>query len=165
MTSLNIKQVAEQIKDTVRPAYMKNAEAKAVWIKKIREIRESDLFRSFTNEYQRYDHLFSLGYGKGHIEMNRSFSLDELTVRLKKDAESSLGKIDVAVSKKASKIDIASVELICIGKSYDQFIEGSWELTDVSGKKCVLSFETLLAGGYNIQCLHIRTKYKITKLK
>lgn len=82
---------------------------------------------------------------------------------MKKEAENTISKIDIAVAKKLAGVDVKEVELnyCCVGK--DGFIEGDWTLTTTDNKTRFFRFYTTYAGGYNIQCLHIRTKYILTK--
>jgi hypothetical protein len=65
-------------------------------------------------------------------------------------------KIEVAVAKKID-FEVNSVEKLFCRNGLDGYMEGAWKLDN--GK--VFSFETFYAGGHNIQCLHVRTKYKL----
>ena len=74
-----------------------------------------------------------------------------------KDAEHAMLKIDSAVAKKLNGVEVKSAELIKLNIGKDGFVEGAWKLDN--GK--VFSFESIYAGGYNIQCLHVRTLYNL----
>lgn len=75
---------------------------------------------------------------------------------LEKEAALKLAKIDIAVAKKLADVDVQSVELIRFATSgKDYFCEGAWKINNDH----VLSFRTIYAGGWNIQCKHIRTIY------
>lgn len=157
-----INTIAENIKETIRPMYMKQAESKAEWIFKIKEIRESDEFLALKDEYERYGYLFNLGYANSHINLARS-QYDHILKCTTYDAERSLGRIDVAVSKKIKRNDIVKCELIHTETGKDGFIEGKWKLITENDESAIFEFETIYAGGYNIQCFHVRTKYKMSK--
>lgn len=81
---------------------------------------------------------------------------------LAKQAKNKLLKIEVAVEKKL-KADIENIadvkeKYINIGK--DGQVEGLWTITLKDGSTKNFSFESIYAGGYNIQCLHLRTIYR-----
>ena len=100
--------------------------------------------------------MLDIGYTKGDINM-ASYE-PETVIRNKaiKDAAHKLAKIDVAVAKKIN-FDVASIEKLYLNEGKEGYIEGAWKLNNEK----VFSFDTIYAGGYNIQCLHVRTKYKL----
>lgn len=81
---------------------------------------------------------------------------------LNKEAQKKLLKIEVAVERKL-EADIENIvevkeEYIKIGN--DGQVEGAWTITLKDGSTKNFSFESIYAGGYNIQCLHLRTLYR-----
>jgi hypothetical protein len=74
-------------------------------------------------------------------------------------AKAKLDKIDFAVRKKVTDY-IVKCELVGrINQGEDGYFEGTWRLTTDAGVTMYFGFRSILAGGYNIQCLHIRTLY------
>jgi len=84
-------------------------------------------------------------------------SEEDLNAMIEKEAEAKLSKIDIAVSKKLSKINVHKIELLHFNtNSIEGYVEGAWKINDEK----IFSFRTIYAGGYNVQCLHYRTIYK-----
>jgi hypothetical protein len=96
------------------------------------------------------------GISIGDQQLIAYYGKDDWKVRAEKDAEHKLMKIEVAVAKKIN-FDVDSVEKLFVRGGKDGFMEGSWKINEDKN----FSFETFYAGGYNIQCLHVRTKYKL----
>ncbi|MBT2909676.1 hypothetical protein PL84_03650 [Vibrio anguillarum] len=159
---MNTSVISEAIKTTVRAIFMRQAKAKADWIFKVRDIKQSDEYKSEKGASARFAVLERHGYGKTHINLAQN-TFSQLLERMEKDAEHSLLKIDVAVAKRLSGLEIVKVECLACGEGKDGFVEGSWRLSDGEGKSRIFSFETVYAGGYNIQCLHVRTRYTLSK--
>ena len=85
--------------------------------------------------------------------------------KFKKDADHKMLKVDFAVKKKLQGINPRKAEVIkAASTGKDGFVEGSWKITCHTGKQYVFSFETFYAGGHNIQCFHVRTKYKLKEI-
>ncbi|MEN8446536.1 MAG: hypothetical protein ABG776_16160 [Cyanobacteria bacterium J06555_13] len=159
---MNANVISEAIKTTVRSIFMRQAQAKADWIWKIRDIKQSDEYKSAKGAWAKFAVLERHGYGKTHINLAQN-NFPQLLERMEKDAEHSLLKIDLAVAKKLSGLEIVEVECLACGEGKDGFVEGSWRLRDDEGNTRIFSFETVYAGGYNIQCLHVRTRYALSK--
>lgn len=161
----SMNSIAEQIKATVREIFMLQAQSNTDWIWKIREIKQSPEYKQAKDAYEKFGLITSKGYGKTHHALAMSYNYHQLLEKLRKDAEQSLGKIDLAVAKKLATVEIENVECISCGIGKDGFAEGTWHLTDKEGQVWLFSFNTIYAGGYNIQCMHVRTQYTIKKLK
>ena len=116
--------------------------------------KELDRFLS-TSSYK--FHWFEMrGVSKGDYRTACYESPTGIRAKVEKDAVQKLKKIDVAVAKKIN-FDVTAVEQLYVTEGKDGYVEGAWLL---NGEK-TFSFETIYAGGYNIQCLHVRTKYKL----
>jgi hypothetical protein len=157
---ISIKLIAETIKKTVRSTYLLQAEAKTLWIMKLKLIRVSELYRACTDESQRIELLNQKGYGKGHIQLSRC---SEHCIRetMIKDAERSLGRINVAVRKEFAGEDVGSVELLRTTHRQDPSIDGEWRVFLKDGSHRYFSFHTFMVGGHKNQCSHLRTKYTL----
>lgn len=159
---MNTSMISETIKATVRPIFMRQAQAKADWIWRIHDIKRSEEYQSAKGAWAKFAVLEKNGYGKTHVNLAQK-DFPSLLARMEKDAEHSLLKIDLAVAKKLSGLEIVEVEFLACGEGKDGFVEGSWRLRDDDGNTRIFSFETVYAGGYNIQCLHVRTRYDLSK--
>jgi hypothetical protein len=170
-----VNQIAEEIKETVRPLMEKWVEDRITYLTVTRDWMHSEDCKSeiaelfekknivlsgrwnrYTNSMARDQVYANNGISKGDQNLIAYFGADDWLIKTKKEAEQKLGKIKVAVQKKIN-FDVETVEKISLTEGKDGYMEGSWKLNN----KEVFSFETFYAGGYNIQCLHVRTKYKL----
>ncbi len=161
----SMNSIAEQIKATVREIFMLQAQSNTDWIWKIREIKQSPEYKQAKDAYKKFALITSQGYSKKHDSLATFYTYNQLLEKFRKDAELKLSKIDFAVAKKLSGVEVEHVKCLHCGLGKDGFAEGTWHLTDKEGQLWLFSFDTIYAGGYNIQCMHVRTQYTIKKLK
>ena len=170
--SIVIKQIAEDIKETVRPLMEKWVTDRVNYLTNTRTWMHSDETKLAIDEryedrkliagkyYMRGDARRSLynemGINQGDQQLIAYYSVDDWLIKAQKEALQKLMKIEVAVAKKID-FEVNSVEKLFCRNGLDGYMEGAWKLDN--GK--VFSFETFYAGGHNIQCLHVRTKYKL----
>ena len=139
--SIVIKQIAEEIKETVRPLMEKWVTDRVNYLTNTRTWMHSDETKLAIDE--RYEN-HKLIAGKYYMRGDARRSLYN---------EMGINQGDQQLIAYYSVDDW----LIKAQKGLDGYMEGAWKLDN--GK--VFSFETFYAGGHNIQCLHVRTKYKL----
>ena len=170
MTNLSV--VIEDIKATVAPLMDRWVEDRVAALMELKEqiktLDQNEEFNEYYNDIRSRDRYFSRssakfywfgrqGYTKGDYMLAAYDGKAYIEEKMKKEAAAKLKKIDVAVAKKID-FDVNSIEKLYFNTTgKDGYVEGAWK---INGEK-VFSFDTIYAGGYNIQRLHVRTKYKL----
>ena len=172
-----IKVIAEEIKETVRPLMVKWTADRMAYLEKTREWMRSDTVKEeieadyqkfaghskwYSRSTARYNYLERF-VSKGDLQLIAYYGKDQWLEKTEKTAENKLAKIEVAVAKKVN-FDVEECEKIHVNHGKDGYMEGAWKLahrTNAGRVESRFSFETFYAGGHNIQCLHVRTKYKL----
>jgi len=176
---MNTNEVIEEIKKRLQPALDKWVVARIQRIQDLNDYKKTDEYNNLEAEFVdvgnghkvritkgevQFWHLIDLGYTKFETQNSRNGE-KWIEAHYKKEAAHKSLRVDVAVNKKLSKINVKSIDQIGFRHGLDGFIEGDWIVTDTEDKQHSFKFETFLAGGYNIQCLHIRTKYTLKAIK
>lgn len=167
-----VDQIAEEIKSTIKPLMEKWVADRVTYLHNLRTWTKSaetiaTIEAKFAKNkplagkyYTRSDARATVyddyGIGKGDEQLIAYYGADDWLIKTQKQAEDKMKKIDFAVKKKVDFV-VNSVEKLFVEHGKDGYVEGAWKLNNEK----VFSFETFYAGGYNIQCLHIRTKYKL----
>ena len=127
---------------------------------KVREV-EGVRFSEFKTEAGRIDYKKRYEYvgGKSLYMAVWGRSIEDAIEVGRKDAESVIKSRNVKISKKLVAADITEVTDYQFARTSDGF-HGTFVVETSRGTKTV-RIETILAGGYNIQCLHYRTLVKI----
>ena len=166
----NMTDIISDIKDTVAPLMNKWVDDRTAYVMDIKKVYLSIEDDAFLEEFAKHKSdnrylskstfkfitMIGKGFTKGDIQLAIYEGERDIRVKMQKDAAHKLAKIDIAVKKKIN-FDVNSVEKLYLDEGKDGFIEGAWKL---NGEQ-IFSFDTIYAGGYNIQCLHVRTKYKL----
>lgn len=159
---MNIQDIIDSIKSQLQPVMEKWKEAQLQRVADYREVRQRPEYKALKCEWTRSKYLTDRGWSKFYAVnyMNGKVWWDDF---LNKEIKNKMLKVDVAVHKKLKSLEVLSVkELMAFASSKDGFIEGIWELETPTGSKR-FQIETIYAGGYNVQCFHIRTLYKLSK--
>lgn len=155
-----IEEIISGIKTTIAPVMeewkenkVKHAlETKAWWkeyMKENRGVGAHIIYRELFNRVTKTEWQHISGCSESYI---REYYEKEMTHKML--------KINTAVVKKIKDADqIVKIECRFLGTGKDGFVEGYWTLTLKDGTEKVFGWSTLYAGGWNIQCLHVRSKY------
>ena len=146
----------DNIKKSVKPQMQEWEKNFFSYIRDLQQYCCYDVYKTTKDVYK----VAALKSQKGYQKSYEKFfhrSDDDLKQLIKKESLMKLNKIDIAVHKKLKNVHVNKIEQIHFSPySADGSVTGAWKIND----KKVFSFETILAGGYNVQCLHIRNIYK-----
>jgi len=159
--TMSKKEIVNQIKETVKPLMEKWEVNFREFVKEIEEYFYVGVYEENPEAKRNVELKFNLLKRKGYTQamydlFTRVRSEEDIKNRIHKEAETKLSKIDIAVTKKLKKVEVETVEnLFFRTTGIDCYAEGAWK---INGEK-IFSFRTIYAGGFNIQCLHVRTLY------
>ena len=126
-----------------------------------RSAAECDRFTrasSFADERKR-DFKYSLCGGKTWYEIFANYSRDGAQERVAKNCASIAKNRNARIIKRMEKEGITKLSNARIEQTTDGF-NGYYAVTTDKGEK-ILTLTTIIAGGYNIQCAHLRTLISI----
>ena len=107
-----------------------------------------------------YPGLFEAVGGKGWYELLTGNSRSMIVDKLTKKHNASVAARNTKIAKKFAALEISEVTTSETTYSDGGRFFGCWVLKTNKGKKLV-EIEVILAGGYNIQCLHNRILCKV----
>lgn len=112
---------------------------------------------SFSSEY--YSALHDICGGKTWYNIINNHSEEDLLIIVEKNCANVVKKRNASIAKKLEKAGITEVLEEKYSTTSDGY-NGTYTINTDSGIKSVI-IETILAGGYNIQCLHHRVLVKV----
>lgn len=110
--------------------------------------------RDFNNASIAYDKCYSICGGKAWYTVLNSCGEKGIIEFCKKNSAARAAKRAAKIAKDLAKLNVMAVEsseVVCENGGFD----GVYRVTTDKGEKTV-RINTIIAGGYNIQCLHTR---------
>jgi hypothetical protein len=120
------------------------------------------VFRRFSVDWYHYVHR---QYGKILCQMLRHANEQGIAEIVEREAADKLAKMEVAVRKKLTGLEIHSVKKGVLRNDMNGTFSGNFIIESASDGTHVFEWESFLAGGHTVQCLHLRTKYLLKKVK
>lgn len=126
----------------------------------IKEFKESDEYQSLRkNAWRLYDRLHAIAGGKTWYGVFNNNTPERIAEFIEKNCQATVSKRNATIAKKLEKAGVSEViseEFIYTKDGFD----GTFKVNTDVGTKTV-HINTIYAGGYNVQCLHLRVLTKI----
>ena len=171
---MNTQTVIKSIKTQLAPTMEKWVKGQCRRIQDLNDFKSTEEYKSIkssviadikcTSSDNKFYKLLNLGYTKKEIQISKNYNTKQIIELFKKESNHKMERVDIAVNKKLTNLNITNIKELNISDGYDGFIEGSWIINTIDNNSYKFGFETILAGGYNIQCLHVRVKYYLKTL-
>jgi len=138
--------------------------ASQIWAKgrvaALREFRESEECKALRRDQHKfYARLFAIAGGKtwyNAFDGRNATMIEEL---MEKNCAAVVKKRNATIAAKLEKAGVTEVVSESYTHTKDGF-DGVFVVNTDAGRKCV-TINTIRAGGYNIQCLHLRVLVKV----
>lgn len=126
----------------------------------ITEFRQTDEYKTIhRNQQALYDKLFSMAGGKTWYRVFSENGVSGILAFVEKNHAQLIEKRNASISKKLVKAGIKQVLESNWSHTQDGF-DGVFSVQTDAGMKTVV-ITTIVAGGYNIQCKHLRVLVKV----
>jgi hypothetical protein len=158
------KKIMQTLAKAFAPLDAEVLKASKVWaagrVQALRDFRESEEYQSLrSNQHAVYERMFEIAGGKSWYSLFQGRAQAEIDQLVAKNCEQVVAKRNASIAAKLDKAGVKGVEGEVIATTADGF-NGHFTIDTDAGKKAV-TIETIRAGGYNIQCLHLRVLVKI----
>ena len=163
MTTIT-SQIINQLNQVFEPFDAKVLEGSKAWAlgraNAIREFKLSDEAKRLRcDQHAYYTKLFAMAGGKSWYNTFDGRSDAMIEELMEKNHQATIEKRNVSIAKKLEKAGVSEVINQEFVQSNDGF-NGVFIVNTDSGVRRV-TIETIYAGGYNIQCLHLRVLVKV----
>ena len=126
----------------------------------LREFKASDDYKAICRDAARlYSRLFGIAGGKTWYNVFNGNSQAIISEFVAKNCAATAAKRNASIAAKLNKTGVNEVISEELARTKDGF-NGTFVVNTDAGRK-VVRVETIQAGGYNIQCLHLRVLVKV----
>lgn len=126
----------------------------------IREFKASDEYQAIRRDaFRLYARLHEIAGGKTWYNVFNGRSMEQIAEFVEKNCEAIAAKRNASIAAKLAKAGVTEVVSEEFTFSPDGFNGVFVVATDAGNKR--VTIQTIIAGGYNIQCRHLRVLVKV----
>ena len=124
--------------------------------------RQSEEYQTMRkNAWVLYPHMHSIAGGKTWYNVFEGRNDAMIAEFMIKNAQATADKRNASIAKKLAALNVKEVVSTVYTRTNDGF-NGCFVVETDAGKKTI-TIDTIHAGGYNIQCFHLRVLVKVSK--
>lgn len=156
--------ITTRLDELLAPMDAEVLEATQEWAKDraqaLREFKTSDEYKAISRDASRlYGRMFEIAGGKTWYRVFNGNSQAIIAEFVAKNCAAIVAKRNASIAAKLAKAGANEVISEELARTKDGF-NGTFVINTDAGRK-VVTIDTIMAGGYNIQCLHLRVLVKV----